>query len=597
MLRLTGRCLVLLSFCATCLYTFSGLCRGADSDVRSAAELLPASVAIYAEVPRPNVLLADLWDHPLHTRLQSIEAYQQALNTPKFGQFQFLVGAIEAQIGMSWRESVEMLTAQGIFAAVDAKTGGTLLLIRAGDQEKLAEVSKTLLRIAQNEAQRQGTKDALSSEHYRGIDIYRSAENRLAVIDDWLLLTNQARLGQQVLNRYLDDDRAQSTLALQERFQQAEAARSSELDAWAYVDIASLREAGVAKDLYRGRAKNPGAELIFGGLLSTLQHTPYVTFEFDLDSDHIQLTAAMAHEPSYVGEERHYFFGPEGEGKAAAPLQLEEVLLSLSTYRNVSQMWLHAPDLFDENVNANLSQADSNLSTLFGGRNFGEEILGAFGPEIQIVVVRQDLQHQETQPAIHLPAGAVLFRLKDQETMQPELRRTFQSLIGFLNIVGAMNGQPQLDMDMQTTDDIQVVAGRYLPTQAEKGSKDARLQFNFSPSVAFRGDRFVLASTEQLARQLVASDELPVMQSLGPANTTAVVDIEAVKATLKDNREQLVARTMLAEGFKKEKAEQQVDAIFHLLDVVQLATLQLATDHGELALELEVTFVDPAAGE
>ena len=47
--------------------------------------------------------------------------------------------------------------------------------------------------------------------------------------------------------------------------------------------------------------------------------------------------------------------------------------------------------------------------------------------------------------------------------MQPELRRTFQSLIGFLNIVGAMNGQPQLDLDMEKSEAAQFVTASYLP--------------------------------------------------------------------------------------------------------------------------------------
>ena len=80
-----------------------------------------------------------------------------------------------------------------------------------------------------------------------------------------------------------------------------------------------------------------------------------------------------------------------------------------------------------------------------------------------MVVARQLFAEGQPAPAIKLPAFGVVAELKDPAKMQPELRRTFQSLVGFLNIVGAMNGQPQLDLDMEKSDAAQFVTASYLP--------------------------------------------------------------------------------------------------------------------------------------
>ena len=134
-------------------------------------------------------------------------------------------------------------------------------------------------------------------------------------------------------------------------------------------------------------------------------------------------------------------------------------------------MWRRAGDLFNEQTNEELAKADSGLTTLFGGKDFGEDILGALRPETQVVVARQVFAAGQSTPAIKLPAFGLVAELKDPAKMQPELRRTFQSLIGFLNVVGAMNGQPQLDLDMEKSDAAQFVTASYLP---DPDAKDQR---------------------------------------------------------------------------------------------------------------------------
>ena len=120
---------------------------------------------------------------------------------------------------------------------------------------------------------------------------------------------------------------------------------------------------------------------------------------------------------------------------------------------------------------------------------------------MQLVVARQSFEQDGPQPAIKLPAFAAVFKLNDPEMMRAELGRTFQSLIGFLNVIGAMNGQPQLDLDIDKQGEWQVVAASYIPEQDANLSR-LPINFNFSPTLAFTADDVILSSASSGYRWL-----------------------------------------------------------------------------------------------
>ena len=254
----------------------------------------------------------------------------------------------------------------------------------------------------------------------------------------------------------------------------------------------------------------------------------------------------------------------------------------------VTRPRLLRPVLVERSVDQ-LAQADSNLSTLFAGKDFGEEILGEVHPEIQVVVARQLFADKTPKPAIKLPAFAAVFRLKDPETVGPDFRRTYQSLIGFLNVIGAMNGQPQLDLDMDKEDNYQIVSANYLP-EKDASPGGLKIHYNFSPSVAFVGEHFIVSSTKALARELavaVSKENKPNSD----VNSFVQVNVGGVSAILADNRGQLVAQNMLSEGHSKEEAERAIGDLFALLEAVEDASIDLAASEGTLRASLEIDYV------
>lgn len=532
-------------------------------------EILPASTVVFLEGAPPDLVLAT----PFVQRVVASEAFQETLRDPQVLPSIAGLALTELALGETTVNLVSSLARQGWFFAIDAETQGMVMLARAEDQASLSRrIARVTTLVRQQLA---GNGSSFEENDYRGWKVFKTDQGVIAHRDEWLMIANQKVLAKQIADAMIDGNPA--SLASTPSFQRAMQGEQSRIDvaagkvAWLYVDVEKIRSAGVAAELFRGRADNPLAELLFGGVLTTLKHTPLLRAVGAIENESLRLVIDAPHDPSWVGEEREFFFGPQGKGSAFPPLAAAQPLLSASVYRDLSAMWLHAGDLFDEQVNEQLSLSESNLTTLFSGRDFGEEILGAVQPEIRLVVSKQNFTTGGPQPAIKLPQFAIVAQLREPETMQRELRRSFQSLIGFLNVVGAMDGQPPLDLESEKEEGVSLTFGTYAIDRDEKKIDQLPLQFNFSPTLAFRDQWMILSSTTGLARELIAVDLNPQEALL--SNTAVQIEGEAIVELLEENRQQIIAGNMISKGHTAEEAERELAGLLTWLRLVDQLTL------------------------
>jgi len=550
------------------------------------ADLFPETTVAYAEISDPKALLEEVLDHPLTQHIQTLDVYRKL--TESQGYRNFLTGRklFELQIGADWRPAIEAISARGIYVGFDAGTQGVAVLIRGKDEATVENFRTKILELS-----RLNGTTVRDTDEYRGITVYKLDQGGAAAVRDWVVVTNNGDLGKSILDRLLSEESvagespvAEESLADSELFVAAHQKKPAEAQLWSFINLKSVRDAGAAQKMLEGQAENPLAELLLGGIQSILQKSDWVTSDLTVETSGLTWKFATPFDPSWIPEQRAYFFGPDTQGHAPALPQIDETLLTVAAYRDVSAMWLRAGDLFNEEMNDKLAEADAGLSTVFAGRDFGEEILGSFAPEIGIIVTRQSFEDVTPTPTIRLPAFAMVLKLRDPETMRSELRRTFQSAIGFFNIVGAQNGQPQLEMDMQKVGDTDLITSRYLPEKKDKDSTSAPIIFNFSPSVSFTGDRFVLASTAVLARQLGTT---PV-QGARAANTSVALNAAVLRETLADNREQLISQNMLEEGHTREEAEAAIELLLEIVRCFRGAGLELNAADNELQLNVTI---------
>ncbi|MCA9262813.1 MAG: DUF3352 domain-containing protein [Planctomycetales bacterium] len=570
------------------LFVLSGE-RGRAAE-KSPAELLPATTALYVEIAHPDQLLDTVLQHPLRPKLEQTAVYRFATTSAKYRQFTAVRQIVETQLDATWQDAFKSLSHAGIVVGGDPATEGIAVFARTRDSARRHTILDKFVELVRLDAAAKKHEDPIEEHDYRGIPVRRIGDAIFAEFGEYLLITNKKDLGRQIADQYLDG--SDSHLANQPSFQKAVAQRAQTSSAgWAYVDVAALRAAGVAKDLFRAESPDVAAELILGGIFAHLIKTDLATATLQIRDTDVELELATPHAADWVPATREFYWGPNNQGQAPAPITgLPNQLAGIGTYRNLSQLWVGVSDLFPTNqqVIDKLAEADSGLSNLFGGRDFGDEILGAIQPGIQFVATESEIPSGQPVPTVRLPAFALIFELKDAATMRPELRRTFQSLIGFFNIVGSTQGQPQLDMKTYDEPHWTLVTSRYLPPVDRAKDDPVAIHYNFTPSAAFIENRFILSSSEPLARQLlqIAPPGTPTRQT--SPNTWGHVDAHVGREILQANRSALITQNQLKKGHTPEEARGEVDALLELLRLLSGADLTLGISDGTMALKLNI---------
>lgn len=550
---------------------------------KSTRDLLPASLVAVLEIPRPAKLVDTALDHPLAALIEQSPEFEAAKETPEFGKLQAAIRRVEAKLGAAWREALSTIAAGGVTVGFDLPTQGVAILLEAKDPASAEKARDAALDLARAAAAEAGLPDPVREEVYRGLTFYRVGDGLFAAVGRHYLITNKTPLLQMVLENHLGEGQK---LLDDAQFQAVLKQRPADPSAWLYVDLRVLRLLGVLRAQLQKKSDNPLGELLLGGVLTAIPDAPYVTASLEVSSQQLRLAVALPCKPKEAAKSKDFFLGPNAAGVAPPLLTPQHTLLSLTAYRDFASLWRNAPDLFNDAINAKFAEAESGLTMLFSGKNFREDILGNLEPGIQIVAVRQTFAPDQITPAIQLPAGALVVRMKNPAETARNFKITFQSLIGFLNVVGAMNGLDPLDLNTEKRGDALIVSAEYLPPKAELRAA-APLHFNASPTAAFVGDRFILSSTKQLATELADPLRKPAAEAAG-INARLVLENAEVNAALQLNREPLVAQNMLQRGHDKAAAEAEVQRGLTFLSCFERLNLQLSVEAERMVFSFDL---------
>lgn len=565
----------------------SGAAVQAAKVAKSGADLFPESTVIYAELSQPQDVIRFVVDSPLRKNLEATEFYNFLVGNEKYQGFLAILSVIEAQAEMKWRPTLESVTGGGVYLGVDLQDGGLTLLFKSKDAGALDKALQTVLRLAREDAKGKGRPDPFPTQDYRGVEVHKAGEGGFAVEDQWLIYVNKGSLGKAIVDNLLDG--GGQALAGNKDFQAARKDAPGEKSLWAYTDLNAIRDAGLAEELFAGKTENPGAELIFGGIAEALKDTSRVIGSLDFADQGVSLSLAVPMDAAEAAKKRGFFFGPDGTGAAEKSLKPKGTLLSFTTYRDLSAMWLGADELFNENQAAKLAQSETTLGLFFNGKDFGSEVLGQLGPQVQFVLARQDFKAAGPPiPAVKYPAGALVFHAKEPESTQRYLRLAFQTIVGFINIQTTQKGMSPFELNNSKYGEATVISADYFLSEEDRKDTAAKVQHNFSPAIAQVGDYFVLSSARQLARDLVDALAGKSQPESIDANTRLHLDAGEIAGILRENKGQLIASNQLKKGQTEAEATGEISAIFALLDLFRDASLELTTGNGQLGLNLNI---------
>ena len=575
----------------------------ATAQPQSAADLLPASTLVYIQIEHPKDVIALLLDEPLGKQLASSPQFHQALQTPQFRQFRAVVALVEKRAGVRWREALESITANGLAVAFDPRSQGVVLLAKPDEPKTAEAVRDAFFSLARDDARNKGKPDPIESTTYRGLSAYKSGEAVIGNLGPWLLISNKPDLAKAVADVFLDGGK---TLAEDHDFIEAHHSNDADVQSasvWGFVRLAGLRAMAANQPLLdpKNKSGNPGAEFLLGGLATTLQKAPYLTVSLELDSKGLRLALAAPHDPAWVAPERKFFFAPSGDG-APRPLHPRNMLLTACLYRDLSAMWQSGPDLFTEAVATQMAQTDSGLSTIFGGKSFSTDVLGAIKPQMQLVVAAQDYNFAGVHPPqIRLPGFALVLRIKPEQfaAVRKHFRVGFQSVIAFSNLDGSSKGRPLLEIQTEKRAGAEIQFATYAAADddATKDQKmaakakgpQADIYLNFSPALVMSNDYMILCSTKQLAEELAdltakESGQDPTI----PENTAIEIIARPVAELIHENRDQLVVQNMLEKGHDRAAAEKEIGLLESLVGYFENAKIRLAPTDKSIRLEVEL---------
>lgn len=564
------------------------------SDVKAAADLLPASTLVCVEVTRPKEILGTVLDHPLVKQFQESPDWKKATENPEFKQFMDVVGLIEQRAGVKWRPAVESITGGGITVGFEPATQGAVVLVKSQDPKTTAAVRDAFISLVRDDAKNKGNPDPIQTKEYRGLTAYVAGDVRIADMGPYLMVSNKSTLATNVADRFLDGG---SSLAATDEFKAARALAfeggSEPPAAWAYVSVAPLRKFGVAKELLDNKDKsdNPGAEFLLGGLLADLRQVAYVTASARLDKQSLKVSVAMPHDKSWVPPERKFFFAPGGGG-AEPPLKPKDTILAVSTYRDLAAMWQAAPDLFTEGAAAEMAKKDSEFNNLLGGKSFSNDILPSLAPQMQFVATRQDFKAAGVPvPTTQLPAGAFVFRLKDgqRKVLEDPLNLFFQFIVTFANADASQKQRPMLFPKTETRGKAEISYATYKARDPKDMPKD-NTYLNFSPAMVVSDTHVIICSTKALAEELAdLTAKAPAKAAAGTVDNTRIeMDGKVAAELLKIDREPLIAQNMLEKGHDRAAAEKEIGVLVALVDFLRDAKVRLAQTDKAVRLEVEV---------
>lgn len=564
---------------------------------KSAVELLPASTAVYLEIARPGDLIA-LLDSPAPRLIEKSPQYAKALKDPKFQKLQQVIRATEERGGIPWRRALENGTAGGVSIAFDPAAQGVVILAKAQDPTVTASFRDAFFAVLRDLAAKNGDGDPIEAVDYRDLKAWKIGEGVVAQIGSWLIVTNKADLATKMADQFLDGG---ASLAADPQFQQSRQLPGDPSDgcAWAFVRLDPFRAMSEKPPWLdpNYKSENPAIEFLVGGLAPLLRSTPYLAAALTVRQDEVKLVIAAPNDPKWVTAGRKYFFAPPGDG-AAKPLKPPGTMLSISMYRDVSAMWQSGPDLFSDAVAAQMAQADSGLSTFFGGKSFSADVLGAIKPQLQFVAAKQDFKAAGVPvPSLRLPGGALVLRIKPEkfDTLRRRFRVAFQSGVALANLGGATQGRPVLEIQTEKRGDVEILSATYDLTDKATAKDDIYL--NFSPSLVMSRNYLVLCSTKQIAGDLAdlivkEGDTLPTIAE----NTLIEIDAAGAAALIKDDREQLIAQNMLEKGHDRAAAEKDIDGLREIVNYFRSATLRLTPAEQTIRLEVDVKLKGAQSG-
>jgi len=536
----------------------------------SLASRFPADPAVYVEGRELGATIDAVAASPVGQAVRNHPGLQEALRTPKAAQLLFAQAMLKGATGMDLQGLARVLTAREFAAAVYGEKRA-IAMARVD-----AQTAETLFAGAEILSQ-QRRSEVLPADAERAA-LWRLGEAFVCIEEGLLVVSTEEALATAVRNR--------TAPGVGEGTREARGKVGADSDLFVYVDLRvfseKLRAVGKPKDL--------GQAILLGAFAHQVPDAPWAAFGLRLavEQDEVRLTARGL--VPVAGEPAEAVQASFGGTLDPLPLRLpDHTLAVVRMKRSLKAIWSYRDDLVHERAIPKLVEFETNFGNLTGGMSWVEQFLPSLREEdLVLLATRRVYEEGEPAPAVRYPQGAVLFPIRKSDRFGLKLQIGFQTAIGIINAQQGMSGKAFF-LTTEPYEGTMIQTARYLPpTEGEKEmAKALPPRFNLEPSAAIVGDHFVLASTRGIVEELIDAQDgtTPVRSGV---NSGFWLRPPEVLAILKENREALVAQTMMKEGDDRPTAEKKIDFVLDIGGYVRELALTAEQSRASLGVVLEV---------
>jgi hypothetical protein len=513
------------------------------------------------------------------TNILESELYKKFAQTPDIKKAYGGKALTEAQLGMSlWDFSKTLIggkVAAGFYVREGRKQPDMVLVLETNDKAKLDSLKEKLqpwVNLA-GAAIKQSTKN--------GVQIFNvDGKAFVGMSDNWIVAASTEALFDATLA--LPNKENATTLASHEGFQKLGKQFGNDHHVQLMVDTAALSKMAGGRAI-PNKLDEPIGSLMFGGITELLANTPAAGFTIDLTDDSFLATLGIASAPSDLLKQYQPFFSKPGSNGTRSFDATKGLIAGFTFHRELATWYQNRDELIADRALPGFDKFEAGVGNLLPGRDFGTDVLPAFGPTLTFLAAHQNFDHLEGEPGIKLPGFALVVDMAKPDEGETLIQLFYQTLTSILNIQAGQQGRQPWIMASEVHNGATMTYGRYL--QKPEGDR-LPIIFNFMPAAARVGDRYVLSSSISVCRNLIDELKGPAERTRANRNLHLKIDGKPVAKALSANEQALIANGV-REGKPAAEAKSEIELLIQVVNAVDSIRLTTRVEKGGFRVELE----------
>lgn len=562
-----------------------GLLWAAPAFADDPARFVPRQANLYARFDSPRKFVEAVQSFGPLQELYALDGVKEILASTNNRRLLEAVRYYEDELGADWPELLDKLSGGGLAFAMKFQRGPNppVLFVSQGTDAALVEKAFYLVtRVIMEELGRQESKDQPVWSKHGDVETFSVGNDfHTARVGAAILVANKPEVLKIAID--LNANGPAESMAAVKSLAKADKLVGNDALMKMWIDLKPAHESQEGKDAFKYPRGDILQIIILNGILDVMGKSPFAAVGLYRDKAGFRLSARMPAGRDASPEGVAVHLPPAGQNGSLPLLEVPRVLYASSFYLDLGKFWTAREQLLTEPTRKNIEQAEKNLGRFLAGRKMSE-LLTQVGPYHRVVVAAQkDTGYTQTANQ-QIPAFAFVSNMRDPaygDAMEAILRATAL-------VTGA---QANLKMTEEMIGDIKLVGYRF-PEGKPLANDSNYLRYNYSPCFARVGDQFVMASTQELGRDLVNLLSKPETNDTAKGRPevwrTKLYSTGGV-ALLEAFRDQLLTQTILDRAVPVETAKKEADAFVAWLKNLGVVSQDHAYRDGQYRYDLRLT--------